>query len=445
MIQMADVITKKIDIVIVTYNSEKWIEKCFDALCSMSYDLKSVSIFVIDNCSTDNTLKALEVAKQRCFLKFENILIIKGRQNYGFGRANNIAVARGRNEYIFFLNIDTEIDRQALNWICTEIDNSENCGIWEMRQLPYEHPKKYNPLTGETSWCSGAALIIKRDVFNKVHGFDENIFMYGEDVDLSWRVRCEGYSLKYCPKASLMHFSYSSLDKPKKNQLIYGSVSNLYLRYKFGTNKDLAFGVINLILKMGAISIPFEYKREILQNLWNLFCKNKNKVCKYHFDNKKFVPTFRGENYEYRRKGEYYKGEKCCCNKTIGVYVKTELYERYVIELGKQTYPNIVVHRWGPQEKLKLCEDYISFVDKNVILYADHYEILITEMEKKPEMKMGNSLHIVAGALFRKQTLLPFMKNESINMDSIKIRLSVINEKINKETILLNGDRNEIY
>ena len=69
-----------------------------------------------------------------------------------------------------------------------------------MRQIPYEHPKAYDPVTLDTPWVSGAATLFRREAFDAVGGFDEAIFMYGEDVDLSWRLRAKGWRLRYQPK-----------------------------------------------------------------------------------------------------------------------------------------------------------------------------------------------------------------------------------------------------
>ena len=63
--------------------------------------------------------------------------------------------------------------------------------------FPYEHPKIYDPVTQEAQWSSGAAFAIRCEVYERLGGFDEKIFMYGEDVDLSWRLRSFGYKIRY--------------------------------------------------------------------------------------------------------------------------------------------------------------------------------------------------------------------------------------------------------
>lgn len=68
-----------------------------------------------------------------------------------------------------------------------------------------EHPKQYNPFTGVTDWCSGACLAITSDTFRVIGGFDESIFMYCEDIDLSWRAKSAGFECYTCSSALFFH------------------------------------------------------------------------------------------------------------------------------------------------------------------------------------------------------------------------------------------------
>lgn len=90
---------------------------------------------------------------------------------------------------------------------------SSQTAAFELRQFPYEHPKYYDPVTLETSWISGACFVLKRSVFEETGGFDESIFMYGEDVDLSWHIRALGYRLQYVPAAITWHYAYQNPEK----------------------------------------------------------------------------------------------------------------------------------------------------------------------------------------------------------------------------------------
>ena len=111
-------------------------------------------------------------------------------------------------------------------------------GGWDMRHIPYLPVKYFHPLTFETNWLSGAAVVLPREVFWQAGGFDEAIFMYCEDVDLSWRLRAGGYRLQYVPAARVTHYSYEN-GGPKLGEYAGSFYGNLLLRYKFGSWRDI--------------------------------------------------------------------------------------------------------------------------------------------------------------------------------------------------------------
>ena len=229
------------DIVIVTYNSEKWIKRCLDSLLkakALSSDLK---LFFVDNHSSDQTVELLTAYKKKYdFSRFE---IIQQEQNQGFGNANNLGASFGKDEIVCFLNVDTEVFEDTFKRLEEIIaESSKEIGAWEFRQLPYEHPKIYDPVTGITSWMSGAAFAVRREIFEKLQGFDKNIFMYAEDVDFSWRLRASDYKIKYCPTVKIMHYSYESIGAVKPAQYVNSLINNLLLRYRFGSFSDVMRG-----------------------------------------------------------------------------------------------------------------------------------------------------------------------------------------------------------
>ncbi len=107
----------------------------------------------------------------------------------------------------------------------------------EARQFPEEHPKPYDPETGETLWASGACLLIPRRIYETIGGFDPQIFMYMEDVDYSWRARAAGFEVRVAPRAL---FGHSVLDR-KPDLLIekYYYYSARYLAFKWHKSHEL--------------------------------------------------------------------------------------------------------------------------------------------------------------------------------------------------------------
>ena len=111
-------------------------------------------------------------------------------ENLGFGRGHNANAKRGTAPWILVINQDCIVEPGALaRLVATAQRAAPTVAAWEMRQIPYEHPKAYDPASLETPWVSGASTLFRREAFEAVGGFDEAIFMYGEDVDLSWRLR----------------------------------------------------------------------------------------------------------------------------------------------------------------------------------------------------------------------------------------------------------------
>ena len=204
-----------IDLVFVTYNSSKWICNCFASLCRQTYPKEKMFVYVVDNASTDDTIQILR--QERAVLERAGISceLIPAGSNLGFGKANNLGFSKGHSKIVSFLNIDTELEPDAISELAAEIrtdmtTKGNRFALWELRQFPYEHPKLYDPITHETSWSSGAAFAVRRDVYQKLGGFDPQLFMYAEDVDLSWRIRSYGYRLKYVPRAVIRHYSYTT-------------------------------------------------------------------------------------------------------------------------------------------------------------------------------------------------------------------------------------------
>ena len=134
----------KIDIVIVTYNSQRWLKDCIESIEGQKgINLNDINLFFVDNKSQDATIEELNKYKNKS--KLGSFNIIENTTNCGFGQANNIGFSKGESEYVFFLNHDTKLDKDTIKNMENEINVSEKEFVmWEFRQKPYEHPKYYN-------------------------------------------------------------------------------------------------------------------------------------------------------------------------------------------------------------------------------------------------------------------------------------------------------------
>lgn len=411
-----------IDLVYVTYNSEKWINQCFNALLNQKYDLKKIHVYVIDNASTDNTLRILKTFRNDSGEKFASFHIIEEKENWGFGKANNIAFEKGKSELVCFLNVDTEVFEDTFIELEKSVESSgEDVAVWEFRQFPYEHPKAYDILTHETTWVSGAAFAVRREIYRKVGGFDEKIFMYAEDVDLSWRIRSLGFKLHYVPEVKIVHYSYESPGEIKPTQHVYSVIYNLLLRYRFGNWKNILVGHL---MFWNLMRVPAAFKgakKMLLQQYIKHFglivhfrAKNKYK------NNKEKVAYFHVWDYARVRDGAFYENFLPDENPLVSIIVRTcgrpAILRETLASLRYQTYKNIeiVVVEDGEAVSQKMIQqefsdlnilykatgqkvgrskagniamemahgEYLNFLDDDDLFYADHVEVLVANILK---------------------------------------------------------------
>lgn len=124
--------------------------------------------------------------------------------NLGSAAGHNRLAAQSGTELLVILNPDVQMEPDALIAMLSAL--RDGVGMVEARQLPIDHPKDYDASTGETSWASTACALTRRSVFDAVGGFDADaFFLYGDDVDYSWRVRLAGSKVVYEPAARVFH------------------------------------------------------------------------------------------------------------------------------------------------------------------------------------------------------------------------------------------------
>lgn len=186
-----------------------------------------LDVQLLDNSEDDRLAAAAEQAFPRGSYRWTG-------ENRGFGATHNsgmrTAFEAGADAYLC-LNPDAVLHPGcvAALWSTAALPGT---GLADARTFPEEHPKPYHSQTGETPWCTGTALLVTRAAFEATGGFDEGLFMYGEDVDLSWRVRAAGLVTRTAAAALVLHWvEYRPLTRARQLQVLRSAA---YLGRKWG-------------------------------------------------------------------------------------------------------------------------------------------------------------------------------------------------------------------
>lgn len=217
-------------VIIVGYKSRFDLRTCLTSLKpSLSQDDE---VLVVDNNSRDGTQQMI-----RRFFPWARLIC--NPENTGYGSGNNLGAREARGRYLAFLNPDTIVDRGWLDPLAVTLDRHPAAGLATAKILLMSVDQSINAcgttihISGITfchglglskyamSQCqnvdavSGAAFLIRRALFQQLGGFDEDFFLYMEDIDLSWRARLLGYHCLYVPE-SIVYHGYKFLINPQK-------------------------------------------------------------------------------------------------------------------------------------------------------------------------------------------------------------------------------------
>jgi asparagine synthase (glutamine-hydrolysing) len=228
-----------VSVIIVNWNTRQLLHDC---LSSIDEHLAAVDheVIVVDNDSSDGSPDMVEE-------EFPHVRLIRNTENVGFGRANNQAMREARGEWLLLLNSDTVLLDGSVGELFESVRNTPDLGVAHCRLIlpdgrlqhtAYRFPSvplavvedlglyKLLPskiagkllLAGywdyseerDVDWVAGAFMLLPRHVFEETQGFDERLFMYGEDMEWAYRIRERGWRIRYYPTASIKHFDHSS-------------------------------------------------------------------------------------------------------------------------------------------------------------------------------------------------------------------------------------------
>ncbi len=234
-----------INIQILLYFCSDHLPKLLSSIKNLDVKDQKVCFFLVDQSENENEYnKVLKECKN--FKEINGIsLELSKQRNYGFGKGHNEIYRKNKKVYKDFfiiLNPDSILHSDLIINISQYLDNLKDSrwGLLELTQFPSEHPKYFNPETLETNWASGAGTIINCNAFKELGMFDENIFMYGEDVDLSIRMRMANYKVLTLPNAKFTHLTKDTdVSKESEFTRVHKQAAELYLRYKFAKDDDV--------------------------------------------------------------------------------------------------------------------------------------------------------------------------------------------------------------
>ena len=261
----------KLSVVILNYNVKHFLQLCLQSVEAAIQPIEA-EIIVIDNSSSDDSRLMVEK-------NFPNVKWIQNHENVGFSKANNQAVKEAKGEYICILNPDTVIAEDTFTTLLAFAESKENLGIIGCQLIDgtgkYLPESKRNIPTlqvatkkilgfsktyyanhlekdqiGEASVFVGAFMLLKRSVYNKVSGFDEQYFMYGEDIDLSYRVEKAGYTNYYYGKTIAIHFKGESTLKDQTYAKRFYGAMQIFYKTHFKRNiffNSLVFGATHIL------------------------------------------------------------------------------------------------------------------------------------------------------------------------------------------------------
>ena len=227
---------KKLSIITVSYNNADCIEKF--VLSVLKNLPENGELVVLDNASTDETVKKLEKFKDK-------IKIIKSSENLGFSKGNNKAVKEASGEYLFFLNPDSELlegtieklvkysaSKNDLGIVTPQLIQDDNSIQPSVRKLPtfrgaineywlgkVNSFEQYVPSEKDATQVEcvyGGAILIQKEIFERINGFDERYFLYYEDLDLCKKLKENNLKIVYYPEAKVKHSIGGSVDKLDK-------------------------------------------------------------------------------------------------------------------------------------------------------------------------------------------------------------------------------------
>ena len=265
----------KLSVIIVNYNVKHFLEQCLHSVYKAAKGIET-EIFVVDNNSVDGSAELIRE-------KFPNLHFIRNKENVGFSRANNQAIRKAKGEYILLLNPDTVVEEDTFSKVNGFMDKHPEAGGLGVkmidgkgtflpeskRGLPtpwvafykmfgfsklFPNSRKFGKYhlsylneneIHDIEILAGAFMLLRKETLDKVGLLDEAFFMYGEDIDLSYRIIQGGYKNYYFPETTIIHYKGESTKKGSLNYVkVFYNAMIIFARKHFSGGKAGIFAFI---------------------------------------------------------------------------------------------------------------------------------------------------------------------------------------------------------
>ena len=275
----------ELSIIVVNYNVKHFLKQCLQSVYVSAKHISS-EVIVVDNNSVDGSVEMIKN-------NFPNTIIINNKKNVGFSKANNQAIKIAKGSIVLMLNPDTVIQEKTLKYVLNFINITNNVGAVGIkmvdgkgnflpeskRSLPkpstafykifglsrvFPNSKKFGKYhlnfldkdkIHEIDVISGAFLMTKKSVLEEVGFLDERFFMYGEDIDLSYRIQKKGYINYYLPDHSIIHYKGESTKKTSVNYIFtfYNAMILFVKKHYDKKDASILISVIKLAIMFRAL------------------------------------------------------------------------------------------------------------------------------------------------------------------------------------------------
>ena len=303
----------QLSIIILNYNVRYFLELCVLSVQNAIQN-SDAEIIVIDNNSQDDSC---EMMKKR----FPNIKLIENKENSGFPKGNNIGVAAAKGEYICILNPDTVVAEDTFSKVLAFAKKQKELGIVGVKLIdgtgnflpeskrgiptPFVaftkitglykiFPKTFGEYyaqhlsenqTGKVDILVGAFMLMKRDLYHEIGGFDENCFMYSDDIDLSYMALKKGKSNYYFHETSVVHYKGESTVKDETYMKRFQEAMNFFYQKHFKVS--LLFSVF---MKVGIVFFSmikkFQGKPKLKSRPEKYILVSEDEALREKFENK---------------------------------------------------------------------------------------------------------------------------------------------------------------